>query len=342
MTAEFERRCRSLAGSLGLCAPEEVETIGRLTGGVASDIATLTFGGKTVCVKFALAKLKVKEDWFAPAHRGHAEFAWLTAAGKVVPEAIPTLYGWSEEENGFAMEFLDGPDIRLWKTELLQGIPDSGEAAAVAATLGRIHAASSLPDFNRSPFHNSADFESLRLEPYLRFTAGQHPDVAERLQTMADQLSKASQVLIHGDISPKNILLRHVEDHVQDQVQPVFLDAECATLGDPAFDVAFALNHLILKSFHLPHCRARLHTDTAGFWAHYVPHVSWEDPAALEARVSALLPALMLARIDGKSPVEYLTEDSRRLVRHSALSLLRQPPTTILQLLESRTLRTER
>lgn len=330
--SEFERRCRSLLGSLKLCHPDEVHSIQRLTGGVASDIATASFGEQTVCVKFALGKLKVREDWYAPEHRGKAEFAWLQAAGEIVPDAVPTLYGWSDADNGFAMEFLQSPDIYLWKSELLKGRPDSGEAAAVADTLGRIHAASAAAGFDRSAFDNSDDFESLRLEPYLRFTARQHPTVAHMLNTLADQLAASRLVLVHGDISPKNIMLRNAS--------PVILDAECATMGDPAFDVTFALNHLLLKSFHLPGNRQNLRQAALSFWEHYAPHVHWEDRNELETRISALLPALMLARVDGKSPVEYLNEDTRRQVRKSAMALLEHPQTTLLQLLESEPMKT--
>ncbi len=329
---EFERRCRSLLSSLGLCQPGDVHTIRRLSGGVASDIAAVSFANQTVCVKFALEKLKVQEDWFAPEHRGQAEFAWLQAAGCVVAEAVPTLYGWSDAENGFAMEFLDSPDIHLWKTELLNGGKDSGEAAAVADTLGRIHAASTATDFDRSAFDNSADFESLRLEPYLRFTARHHADIAASLNTLADQLAASRQVLIHGDISPKNILLRNT--------RPVILDAECATMGDPSFDVAFALNHLIIKSFHLPQSRSNLQQAILQFWKHYAVHVCWEEVRELELRTTRLLPALMLARIDGKSPVEYLSTDTQDCVRECALALIRHPHDTLAQLLESDPMKT--
>lgn len=332
MMSIFERRCRSLLVSLGLCQPDEVHSIHRLTGGVASDIATVSFGSRTVCVKFALQKLRVKEDWFAPEHRGQAEFAWLQAAARIEPQAVPALFGWSQSENGFAMEFLHSPDIYLWKSELLNGRKDSGEAAAVANTLGLIHAASTAADFDRSAFDNSADFESLRLEPYLRFTARQHTDVAGTLNALADQLYASRQVLIHGDISPKNIMFR--------AGKPVILDAECATMGDPCFDVAFAINHLVLKSFHLPQSRQNLRQAVLQFWEHYRQHINWEAAPDLESRIARLLPALMLARVDGKSPVEYLNENSRHRVRHCALTLLRHPHDTLAQLLESEPMKT--
>lgn len=303
--------------SLGLCQSQDIIEVRRLTGGVASDIATVTFPGKTVCVKFALGKLKVDEEWFAPVHRNKAEFAWLKAAGQAVPESVPALYGWSQDQNGFAMEFISGADVYLWKTALLAGKPDTGEAATVARTLGQIHAASARTDFDRRAFHNTDDFESLRLEPYLRFTAQRHPDLSERINTLADQLAESSVALVHGDVSPKNILFR--------QAHPVILDAECATMGDPAFDVAFVLNHLILKSIHLPDSAENLRSAAMQLWDNYAPFIGWEKASRMEARVSALLPMLMLARIDGKSPVEYLSNESRSSVRDIARQLIVSP-----------------
>ena len=52
----------------------------------------------------------------------------------------------------------------------------------------------------------------------------------------------------------------------------------------------------------------------------------WEPPAALEARAAQLLPGLFLARVDGKSPVEYITtEPDKDRVRRTARALLAPP-----------------
>jgi aminoglycoside phosphotransferase (APT) family kinase protein len=314
MELDFDLRCKALVQDLGLGS---VRAVRRLTGGVASDIGVVTLTDRTICVKFALAKLSVAEDWFAPVHRSRAEYAWLRAASRVAPDSVPALYGWSERENGFAMEFIHGDDVYLWKQALLDGAPPRGEAAAVGDVLGRIHAASTRPDFDATPFDNADDFNALRLEPYLRFTATRHPALAERLVRLADTLSASRTVLVHGDVSPKNILIR--------KAQPVILDAECATMGDPAFDVGFCLNHLLLKSIHLPALRDRLCAEIAQFRVAYGRHVAWEPVPALEERVAQLLPALMLARVDGKSPVDYLSADARDRVRRFAAAMIREP-----------------
>ena len=127
---------------------------------------------------------------------------------------------------------------------------------------------------------------------------------------------------MHGDVSPKNILVgRH---------GPVFLDAECAWFGDPAFDAAFCLNHFLLKCLARRGDARRYLGLVAAFSSTYFGLAGWEDAHALEARVARLLPALFLARVDGKSPVEYIGRDpDRDLVRATALRWLEWPPATV-------------
>lgn len=314
MTDALRARCESLLDALDLKAGREIRHIEPLTGGVASDIAMLDLGDEKICVKFALPRLKVAEEWQAPVHRNRAEYEWLRTAAVVAPENSLRMLGRSEDLHGFAMEFLEGEDTVLWKRALLDGQGDPARAAAVGALIGRIHGASTRPGFDRAPFDNRDDFHALRLEPYLVFTAGKHPEVSHVLERLAGDLYRADTVLVHGDVSPKNIMFR--------SGAPILLDAECTTMGAPEFDVAFCLNHLVLKAQHIPALRAGLSRSVAAFWHAYRDSVTWEPVADLERRVSVLLPALMLARIDGKSPVEYLSDEGRAWVRDMALALL--------------------
>lgn len=313
--AQLEARCRSLAIELDLLPdPNTPIEVSALTGGVASDIALVAFGERRVCMKFALAKLRVAAPWYAPVHRNAAEYAWLKVASNWRPENVPMLFGRSQALQGFAMEFIEGADVYLWKTALLAEAPDHGEAAMVGDLLGALHAASTADGFDATPFQNHDDFWALRLEPYLSYTATQHLSVAPQLNQLAATLRTAGNVLVHGDVSPKNILMR--------KSGPIVLDAECATMGDASFDPAFCLNHLLLKAVHLPASRERLLASLLDFWQAYGAHVKWEASSTLEARICALLPCLFLARVDGKSPVEYLDEQSRNTVRQLALALI--------------------
>lgn len=322
---DLTARCRELAVTLGLGTADEVSAVRPLSGGVASDIAVMTVAGRQVCAKFALAKLRVAEDWRVPTHRNRAEYAWLQFARSIVPAAVPELYGQAADLQGFAMEYVAGNGVRLWKEMLLAGQTDDSLAAAVGGLMGRLHAASAEAlgrgDFADGRFDNFDDFKAIRLEPYLLFTATRHPGVAARLRAIADDLYQTRLVLVHGDVSPKNILVR--------VGQPILLDAECAVLGDPRFDVAFCLNHLILKSIHLPDSRDGLLRAAGALWTAYAEHVAWEPRDDLEGRVAELVPALMLARVDGKSPVEYLDAPGQNQVRRLALRLIAAAPATL-------------
>lgn len=327
MQTELHQRAEHLLTEIGLAGAGEILAVEPLTGGVASDIARVDLPGRSVAVKFALPKLKVAADWRVPVHRNRAEYEWLRVAAQVAPGIAPELYGRSEALHGFALEFIAGDDVWLWKAGLLEGRRDDGQAAQVGDMLGRVHAASVAPGFDRGPFRNRDDFHAIRLEPYLLYTAKAHPDQAERLTRLAAEHYKAETVLIHGDASPKNILFR--------DAGPVLLDAECATMGDASFDLAFCLNHLAIKALHLPGTRDDLLASVLRLWAAYRPHVTWEDVAALEARVCALLPALLLARVDGKSPVEYLDDAERDRLRTVSLALLPAPPRSLAEFTET-------
>lgn len=318
-------KCRSLLTELGIISSEKTVLAHTLAGGVASDIAMVQFDNQKLCVKFALPKLKVEADWFAPVHRNNAEYAWLEVLAKVAPANAVKLFGKSQRLHGFAMEFLEGDDTYLWKTALLTETSRGGEASLVGELVGRIHAASTSRAFDTKPFQNKDDFKAIRIEPYLLHTALAHNNIAHTLHKIATQLYESSRVLCHGDVSPKNTFLR--------SSGPVILDAECATMGDASFDPAFCINHLILKAVHLPDSKKQYLINANQLWQAYYPFVTWEPVADLEIRICQLLPALMLARIDGKSPVEYLTESEQDVVRSIALQMIKSPSNRMEDLL---------
>ena len=320
----LEERCKDLIIELGLGAAQDVRSVTPLTGGVSSDIAQVNVGGRKVCVKFALPQLRVEEEWHAKVERNLAEYLWLEFVSTISPRSTPRLLGKDEKAHGFAMEFIDGKDTYLWKKALLDGQPDKGEAIKVGGTLGKIHHCSTTTLDLKRQFQNQSEFYALRIEPYLIHTARRRTEVAEELAALVKSLGAHELTLVHGDVSPKNIMIRKHE--------PVFLDAECATVGDPSFDVSFCLNHLVLKAVHLPPSRQSLLRSVNDFWSAYAGCVSWEPASILEERVCKLLPALMLARVDGKSPVEYLSENSRSLVRSLSIELLADPSDSLMNL----------
>ncbi len=263
-----------------------------LSGGVSSDIWKVGIGGERYCLKRALPRLRVPQLWEAPVARNAFEWEWLKLAGTICPEAV--------------------------KNQLRDGIIQESVAQAVAERLVRIHAATAdQPDIARR-FATDASFYAIRLEPYLVATGKMHRDLQERLDTLVGTTASTRRALVHGDVSPKNILIG--------PRGPVFIDAECAWYGDPAFDPAFCLNHLLLKCLWRPQHTQALLACFDRFAATYLADVSWEPRASIEARIAGLLPALLLARIDGKSPIEYVTaERDKNRVRKIARPLILHP-----------------
>jgi aminoglycoside phosphotransferase (APT) family kinase protein len=294
----------------------------RLTGGVSSDIWRIDMPSGPICVKRALAKLRVAADWRAPVERNVYEARWMQRANAAAPGAAPALLGQDEEGGALAMAFLPPDDYPLWKTQLRDGHTDPAFAARVAATLVRIHAATAADPTVAAAFPTDAIFYDIRLEPYLVATAQAHPDLAPRLEALVAATQANKHALVHGDVSPKNILCG--------AAGPVFLDAECAWWGDPAFDLAFCLNHLLLKCLWTPTARVGFLSCFDAMVAAYRASVTWEPAADVERRAAHLLPGLFLARVDGKSPVEYITtEPDKDRVRRVARALLSDPPDTL-------------
>jgi len=281
-----------------------------LGGGVSSDIYRVEVGGRTFCVKRALPKLRVAADWRVPVDRNAAEAAWLRTVAAIVPGAVPEVLAEDPGERAFAMEWLAPERFPVWKSELRDGRIDPAAAGRVGDVLGRIHAATADDADVSARFATDALFRAIRLEPYLLATAGVHPDLSARLHGLAERTAATRRALVHGDFSPKNLLIG--DDG------PIVIDAECAWYGDPAFDLAFVLNHLLLKGAWRPQWRERYLASFAALVAAYREHVRWEPWATMEARTATLLPALMLARVDGKSPAEYLTPETASAVRQFA------------------------
>lgn len=292
-----------------------------LSGGVSSDIWRVTTGRGTFCVKRALAQLKVAAEWKAPVGRNAIEWAYMELADRIAPGAVPRPIAHDPERGLFAMAWLAPEDHPLWKSELLAGRVDPGSAAAVGTLIARIHAATARDPAVPRSFATDDSFDALRIEPYLRTTARAHPDLADAIGVVARITANTHKALVHGDVSPKNILIG--------PAGPVLLDAECGWFGDPAFDLAFCLNHLAIKARVVDGAREALLKAFDRLAESYLARVDWEAPEAIEARAARLLAILALARVDGKSPVEYLDEDQRGGLRQAARAAVAASPDSL-------------
>ncbi len=289
----------------------------RLTGGVSSDIWTISRGGRRLVVKRALAKLRVAQEWLAPVSRNAAEARYLAVAHAILPDAVPDVMLHDEAAGLFVMAYIPPDTAPVWKAQLLKSEVDPAFAGAVGRIVGQIHDATAGRPEIAEQFDNGQSFHALRVSPYLEATAQRHPDLAGRILDISRTTAETRLCLIHGDVSPKNILAG--------PEGPILLDAECATFGDPAFDLAFCLNHLLLKGVRVPEAAA-LEASFAALTEGYFAAAGIADRTGTEGRAAALLPALFLARIDGKSPVEYITDDAdKELVRRVAAEFIRSP-----------------
>ena len=293
----------------GLLARDEPATTFPLSGGVSSDVfGVRTDDGRAWVVKRSIPRLRVAADWRAPVERAGVEVDWLRTVHALDPRLAPEVIAWSPERHLFVMPWLG--NFPVWKGEMVAGRVDPGFAGAVGGALARIHAATAGRHDLAARFQSDACFAALRIDPFLNFTARRHPDVAARIEDLAADLARRKSTLVWGDASPKNILVG--------PDGPIFLDAETAVFGDPAFDLAFCLTHLLLKTVWLaPHAHALMASFTALRDAY--------DPADdVSRRAGLLIGALLLARVDGKSPAGYLDAAQEEIVRGRAKAILAQ------------------
>lgn len=296
-----------------------------LTGGVSSDIWRIDGPGRTYCIKRALPRLKVAADWRAPIRRNAEEVRWLRFARTVAPPQVPAVVAADADLGVAVLEFFDPADWTPYKSLMMNGVVQPGIGRELGELLARLHGASAGRGDLAAEFDNADLFDALRLSPFFLGSIGRNPGLAETLTAITESQRAHRTALIHGDFSPKNIL-------IHESRQPVVLDAECATWGDPAFDVAFMLAHLLLKTVHLGTLELPLYDTVFGFNDTY----QRAAPEEVDERLARLVPALVLARLDGKSPVEYLTDEAQReKIRATVSRALLTPHATGTAFLES-------
>lgn len=296
-----------------------------LRGGVSSDIWRVDLASGPACIKRALPRLRVSAEWHAPVERNRYELQWMRHVARIIPEAVPPILGADDGLAMFVMRYLEPADFPLWKQQLRDAKVDRAGAASVGARLARIHGATAGDPEVAARFATDDTFFDIRLEPYLLATARAHPQLANALEALVETTAGEKRTLVHGDVSPKNLLMG--------PAGPVFLDAECAWYGDPAFDLAFCLNHLLLKCLWVPAASEAFLACFQALAAAHLGCVDWEEPRACEARAARLLPGLLLARVDGKSPVEYLTDEGdKETVRRVAAQLLARPAARLMEI----------
>jgi len=325
----------------GRLKPAEAARFTNMQGGISNrTVLVEPAGGSAFVLKQALPKLRVATDWPSDPRRIHQEARGVTWLSRLAPpSSIPGLLFEDAQHFLLAMEAVPHPHEN-WKTRLLAGGLAMIHVEQFGRLLGTIHRRSreQAGELARE-FDDRTFFETLRIEPYYRYTAARQPVTARFFDELIAETAATRTALVHGDYSPKNILIGPENF--------VLLDHEVIHWGDPAFDIGFALTHLLSKSNHL-HAQRTAFLDAARlFWKTYseetgktesglgrdsTPPGLWTNP--MEDRAVRHTLGCLLARVDGRSPLEYLSPIERDRQRAIVLTLMKRPPVLIPDLID--------
>jgi 5-methylthioribose kinase len=300
-----------------------------LAGGVSNrTVLVERASGEAWVVKQALAKLRVAVDWFSSPERIRREADGLRWLAQFAPPGSITPLVFEDRPNHvLGMVAVPRPHEN-WKGMLLRGELSPDHGRQFATLIGRIHRESNRRLADLQPvFGDRTFFETLRVEPYYRYTASQVPESANFYAALIDDTYARQDTIVHGDFSPKNVLV--YDGHL------ILLDHEVIHLGDPGFDLGFGLTHLLSKAHHLPEHRADFRSAAIAFWDTYWQTVSSNDPvwtAHLEARSVRHTLGCLLARVRGRSPLEYLDDAARTRQARAVSAIMAQPPGTVAEL----------
>jgi tRNA A-37 threonylcarbamoyl transferase component Bud32 len=305
----------------------EQPVIRPLAGGVSNrTVLVERQNGKSWVVKQALEKLRVQVDWFSSPERIHREALGLHWLEQLAPPGTITPLVFEDfEHHLLAMQAVPQPHDN-WKSLLLAGRLELDHVQQFGRLLGTIHRSAYQRRDQLAPiFDDRSFFISLRIEPYYGYTASQTPEAAGFLRALIDETLACRTTLTHGDYSPKNILAYNN--------QLILLDHEVIHFGDPAFDLGFSLTHLLSKAHHLPQKRQEFTEAAKIYWQVYAEITTDLDWArGLEPRAVRHTLACLLARVAGRSPLEYLDGSERQRQRDAVLALMTAPPATVADL----------
>jgi 5-methylthioribose kinase len=319
---------RIYLASRGCINPGETVSFKNLRGGVSNRTVEVTWGdGRGWVLKQALEKLRVHVDWFSSPERIGVEAKALRCLNRLAPPGTTPAFIFEDMANHLMGMEAVPEEHENWKSVLLSGQVIADHFEQFGLLLGTIHRRSteSAAELGRL-FADTTYFENLRLEPYYLYTAQKTAEAGAFLNSLAVETLRHKDCLVHGDFSPKNTLV------YQDEL--ILLDYEVVHFGDPTFDVGFALTHFLSKAHHLPKERHRLGRAAELFWAVYreeIRKLEWAEE--LEPRVVRHALGCLLARVAGKSTLEYLTPAEMARQRDTVLALMLEPPATVPNLI---------
>lgn len=307
----------------GRVAAEEELSIRVLTGGISCRTVRVDRpGGESWVLKQALPRLRVETEWLSDPARIHREALGMEWLEKLTPPgSIARLVFEDERHDLVAMEAVALPH-RQWKAMLLAGELDEDHVRQFGHLLASIHVGSARIDELAAIFDNRDFYESLRLEPYYEYSAIQAPSAGRFLFDLVAETRLNRITVVHGDYSPKNVLVR--------EGRLVLLDHEVIHWGDGAFDIGFGMAHLLAKALHVRGRRREFLAAARLFWTTYRTRAAGAfGTAGYEARAARHVIACVLARAVGRSKLEYLSASELGTQAEAAIGLTLDPPSTI-------------
>ncbi len=321
---------RDYLAAQGFMRGEDEVIVTALGGGVSNNVLLVEWAGPSErrwVIKQSLGKLRVKDDWRSDRSRIYREAESIRAMRQVLgPAALPEVIHIDSKKFLYIMTAAPAGS-QVWKDLLLARRADSQVARNAGLLLAKMINASRDDSTLISRFEDRTVFDQLRIDPYYRTTASRHPELRRQFDDLIARSLEIRTSLVHGDYSPKNMLVRG---------ENIFLiDFEVVHWGDPSFDAAFLVNHLYLKAFHQPTASGQFIALADSFWKSLIGCLGPESATGFEAMTLRHLGGLMLARIDGKSPVEYIQDETTKdAVRNVAAWILREHPSRLAEVEE--------
>tara|TARA_Y100000768_G_scaffold24462_1_gene16484 strand:- start:466 stop:1437 length:972 start_codon:yes stop_codon:yes gene_type:complete len=294
---------------------EKIIKYRKLEGGVSSEVYHVTTDKNEYCIKRSLKKLLVKKKWFVDTNRINFEFFWLNHCRKILKRNIPKTYQFSNEKKYIVMEYLDTVKYKTLKELYFNKIINLKTIKLISKHLYKIHTNSNNVKIKNIFKHNNKNFIDLRLDPYFNEVGRVYPKYKDYIKYLNKSYLINSSTLVHGDFSPKNILIG--------KNKIVYLDAECCNFGDPVFDLVFFSNHLLIKSIFIADKSKQFIKSYMTFYNEYLSNLNTKNYKMYIDRIIQMTPIMLLARIDGKSPVEYIrSKKIKNTIRKKSFLLL--------------------
>ena len=294
----------------------------RLKGGVSSEVYKVVTKKNIYCIKRSLKKLLVQKEWIVDQNRIYYEYLWLVHCKKILKQNVPVIYDFNKEEKYIIMEYLDNTKYKTLKELYFEKKINFSTIKSISKHLYKIHSLSNDVKTMKIFRRNNQNFFDLRLDPYFNEVARVFPELNDKVKQINKSYRENSSTLVHGDFSPKNILIG--------KNRILYLDAECCNYGDPVFDLVFFSNHLLIKSMYFESKKKEFLEAFKIFYNHYLKNFNKKNKINYLKRIIDMIPIMLLARVDGKSPVEYIKskklknnirEKSFKMIKYKLLDL---------------------